>query len=587
MLNYITYNINYGGDSSRRWKKRSVVGYMLLLCPSLRSAEINMGKLSVVKSLYIGFGVLMSLMLLITAIAVVKVAVIDHTLSYVNDSIVVKQRAAIDFRGAVHDSAIAIRDAVIAPNDSDKRKHIATVSNLMSKYDRSSQVMERIWQTDRENITAEEDRLYDNIKMIAGKARQLTERTLSLVSSGQNMAAEQLLIESTADAYTQWLADINAFIDYQEADSQHQVSFVRSSTSSLLMIMIVAAVVSTLVGAFIGYTTIVRIKKTIGGELESALVMIRKFTNGDLTIRQNTKDQNSIVDSINKMAEQLSLTISNVSEQTAKLTESSHHLLSLSDDNSSFTSMQKDETQKGADGIASILSGISNVAAIADSAVKNSDVANEEAINGDNEVRKTIEYIHNLSNQIDNVSQIVVKLNTDSQEIGKVVQIIADIAEQTNLLALNAAIEAARAGEHGRGFAVVADEVRALAGRTKDSASGIINLIKSNQEHTQRAVDAMDMSREQTSLSVEQAQKAGESLLTIRNSVSQINEMNVEIARAAQDQTNILQEVNSNFSQITSMAEKAMNASHDMSELSAALSEQAKLLNRIISYFKI
>lgn len=545
-----------------------------------------MGKLSIVKSLYLGFGILMALMLLITLIAVVKVAFIDSNLSYVNDNVVVKQRVAIDFRGAVHDSAIATRDAVLAQDEQEARKYINTINQLMSVYDQSSQRMDSIWNTSQDTLTETEKQLYSKIQEIEQRARMSTEETLRFVNRGDTEGARKILINRTAQAYTDWLAAINAFINYQEAKSQSSISEVRSSTSSLLSIMLVAACLSVIVGAFIGYQVITRLKVAIGGSLENALSMIQQFTQGDLTIRVQTKYPNSILDSINKMAEQLSGTIGHISEQTSQLTSSAQHLSELSEDNSKFTSLQKDETQKGADGISNIISGISNVAAIAHSAVQTSKVANDETTNGDGEVQKTIDYIHNLSQQIDNVSEIIVKLNADSKEIGKVVQIIADIAEQTNLLALNAAIEAARAGEHGRGFAVVADEVRALAGRTKESANGIINLIKTNQEHTQRAVEAMDISREQTNLSVEQAKKAGESLQTIRNSVSQINDMNEQIAQAAQDQTNILQDVNTNFAQITSMAEKALSASHDMSELSAGLSEQAKSLDDITSSFK-
>ena len=233
------------------------------------------------------------------------------------------------------------------------------------------------------------------------------------------------------------------------------------------------------------------------------------------------------------------------------------------------------------------MAGVSNVASLADSALHSSDLAQQESQNGNNEVQTTIDYINNLAQQVDQVSEIIVKLNSDSKEIGKVVQIIAEIAEQTNLLALNAAIEAARAGEHGRGFAVVADEVRALAGRTKDSTNGIIDLIKSNQEHTKRAVEAMDISREQASLSVEQAQKAGTSLNIITKSVSDINTQNSEISSAAREQSGMLSGVSSSFSHINEMAEKNRDTSANMAELAQDLTNQAKHLEELIATFKV
>lgn len=542
--------------------------------------------MGIVHSLYVGFGVLMSLMVAMTAFTLIKVAVIDSTLSHINDNVALKQRSAIDFRGAVHDSAIAIRDAVIAPNEEYRNKQYQILEKLIQDYDRASTRMDKLFEA-KELVSSEDTRLYDNIKAIATKARALKIQTMDLLKQGNIQGARALLVEQTADAYTVWLKEINRFIDYQESISQNEVTEVRKSTSSLLLIMIIAAIVSLSVGLAIGYRVIAKLKATVGGSPEQAVINIKRFAQGDLTIREATTYKNSIVSSINTMADHLSSIIKNISDLTSDLTSSSAKLSNLAGDNSNLTSLQKAETQKGADGIANIIAGIDNVASQAGHAVSISDNANTETQNGDEEVKKTIEYINNLAMQVDQVSDVIQRLDADSKEISKVTQIIAEIAEQTNLLALNAAIEAARAGEHGRGFAVVADEVRALAGRTKESTNGIINLIKSNQEHTKRAVEAMAQSKEQASLSVEQAQKAGDSLAAIRESVAQINAMNVNIASAAHDQTSILQEVNANFTQITEMAEKTLEASNDMASLSAGLSSQATNLEQIVNSFKI
>ena len=546
-----------------------------------------MKNLGIIKSLYIGFSVLIALMLVITAIAVIKVSYIDSALTNINENFAVKQRQAINFRGAVHDSSIALRDVLLAPSASSRQTHINTINKLAQDYDKARTRMDQIFAADRAIHTDREHELYNAIKAIEQRTRASKDQVLDLVSQDNIEGAKQVVVNETAGLYVQWLADINAFIDYEEANSQHGVSYVRSSTSSLLYIMIAAAILSVIVGAVIGYGIIDRIKRIIGGNPETAIAVINQFARGDLTVRAETKYQDSILDDINKMAEQLSGVMRQVRDVTTNLSESSATLSDFTNDNNALTQRQQEETQRGGTSIETLMAGVSNVASLADSALHSSDLAQQESQNGNAEVQTTIDYINNLAQQVDQVSEIIVKLNTDSKEIGKVVQIIAEIAEQTNLLALNAAIEAARAGEHGRGFAVVADEVRALAGRTKDSTNGIIELIQSNQEHTGRAVEAMNISREQASLSVEQAQKAGTSLNLITKSVADINTQNSEISNAAREQNSMLSGVNVSFNQINEMAEKTRDTSANMAELAQDLTKEAQHLEDLIATFKV
>ena len=546
-----------------------------------------MKKLGIIKSLYVGFSVLISLMLVITVFAVIQISAIDASLANINENLAIKQRLAINLRGAVHDSSIALRDVLLAPNPDQRKIHIDTLSKLNQDYERTQGQLDQIFASASADHTEYEQELYNAIGDVQQRTRASQEQVVSLASHLRVSAAKQELVLTTAALYEEWLQGINSFIEYQEVTAQRSVTAVGEATAQLLYIMMGATLISLIVGVVVGLGIIDKIKRIIGGSPEKTIKVINQFARGDLTVRIKTKYPDSIADDINKMAEQLSSVMRKVRDVTSTLSQSSETLSDFTSNNNTLSQHQQEETQRGGTNIETLMAGVSNVAALADSARNSTDLAQKESQNGNEEVQTTIDYINNLAQQVDQVSEIIIKLSSDSKEIGKVVQIIAEIAEQTNLLALNAAIEAARAGEHGRGFAVVADEVRALAGRTKESTNGIIELIRSNQEHTRRAVEAMNISREQATLSVEQAQKAGTSLNIITKSVTDINAQNAEISQAAREQSSILSGVNTAFSHINEMAEQNRDTSANMADLAQDLTHQAKHLEGLIATFKV
>jgi methyl-accepting chemotaxis protein len=206
---------------------------------------------------------------------------------------------------------------------------------------------------------------------------------------------------------------------------------------------------------------------------------------------------------------------------------------------------------------------------------------------GQDRVLETVSSIEHMSSEVETTAQLVGELANQSRDIGKVLDVIRGLADQTNLLALNAAIEAARAGEAGRGFAVVADEVRALAHRTQESTREIEQMIMSIQSGTEQAVSSMDSSTTRAGSTLDVARRAGEALKEITRAISEINERNLVIASAAEEQAQVAREVDRNLVNIRDLSVQSSEGARDTTAASQELSRLAVELNTLVSHFKV
>jgi methyl-accepting chemotaxis protein len=202
-------------------------------------------------------------------------------------------------------------------------------------------------------------------------------------------------------------------------------------------------------------------------------------------------------------------------------------------------------------------------------------------------IDKVIHAIGELSGEVDEAARVIQQLEVESKNIGSVLDVIKSIAEQTNLLALNAAIEAARAGEQGRGFAVVADEVRTLAGRTQESTTEIEDMIGKLQAGTNNAVKVMASGKEMTQVGVEQAAAAGDALNVINAAVERISGMNTQIASASEEQSSVAEEINRSIVSINEVAEHSATGAQHTAQASDDLARLAEQLKGLVERFKV
>ncbi|EHQ53103.1 methyl-accepting chemotaxis sensory transducer [Ectothiorhodospira sp. PHS-1] len=350
---------------------------------------------------------------------------------------------------------------------------------------------------------------------------------------------------------------------------------VAEGMSSLLLRMVLTLVIVIalgMVGAVLFARSIVNPIRYVGATLRDIA-----DGEGDLTRRLKVTGRNELADlalAFNAFAERIHELVRQVSVATSQLASASEQLSTTSEETREQVRHQHSETDQVATAMNEMTATVQEVARNASEAAQAAQETQHETHAGSQVVKQTITSIEALAGEVENAAEVIGRLSTDSEEIGKVLDVIRGIAEQTNLLALNAAIEAARAGEQGRGFAVVADEVRTLASRTQSSTKEIQAMIERLQSGTSGAVKVMEQGRGKARESVSQAARAGQSLETINQAIAGINDMNAQIASAAEEQSAVAEEINRNVSNISHSVDQT---SRGAAQIASASDELARL----------
>ncbi|MCZ6526175.1 MAG: methyl-accepting chemotaxis protein, partial [Gammaproteobacteria bacterium] len=321
------------------------------------------------------------------------------------------------------------------------------------------------------------------------------------------------------------------------------------------------------------------------GDLSKDLVVDNLSSNIELTASHN--EIHKLTVSINEMVGQFRRLVGNIVDTTENVTGSIDTLKTGSEETQLGIQQQSSDTDQLASAITEMAASAQEVANNAMLTAEEVDKANALVSSGKNEVTNTIKISTHLAKELEESTKAIVKLETDSDAIGTVLDVIRDIADQTNLLALNAAIEAARAGEQGRGFAVVADEVRTLAKRSQDSTVEIQTIIATLQDGAVHAVEAVRTGYDMGKDSVIQANKAEQAFLSITDTVGNINEMSTQIASAADQQHKVAEEVNRHILSIRDIANRNEEHAIQTSNVIESLTSFSDQLQEEVLRFKI
>ncbi|KHA70508.1 chemotaxis protein [Pseudomonas chlororaphis] len=432
----------------------------------------------------------------------------------------------------------------------------------------------------------EERALYQTFATTLDNYLQAQNQMMELSRQDKLDEMRTLINTRIKDGTDQMGEQLNKLIAMNAADAKtasiQAGQYYDSAITGIIIVAVFAAVATVLLAWLL--------TRSIVTPLNRAVKAAQTIADGNLTkvIEVDGKDEPArLLEALAAMQSNLRKTIEQIAGSATQLGAAAEELSAVTEEASRGLQQQNNEIEQAATAVNEMTAAVEEVARNAVSTSEASNQSTHAAREGRDQVVKTVDAIQTMTHDVQNTAQMIEGLAAQGRDIGKVLDVIRAIAEQTNLLALNAAIEAARAGEAGRGFAVVADEVRALAHRTAQSTQEIEKMVAGIQNGTGEAVSSMQQSNQRTQTTLEMARAAGVALEQITQSIHQINERNLVIASASEEQAQVSREVDRNLVNIRDLATQSAAGANQTSAATHELSRLAVDLNAMVARFVI
>jgi len=534
------------------------------------------------KKLGIGFGMLIFLMIILCALFIVNSTMTNSMLTRLITVDEPKIKYANDMKDAIDSITRSVAVMPFAtPEIVEEEKNSILI--LRPKYKEAVEKLEKLLETQ------EEKDLLKRFKDAVTQGAEINNKIIQLVNEGKKQEAQVLYMNETRQTTMLLVEAANNIIRNQQKLLEEKVKRLVSYSNKLLIIILIVGAVSIIIGIFMSMKT----TKSIKAPVEKAAEQLELMSKGDFTfsISQNAINRGDELGVIARAMDALNTNLKNVFNEIItsvhSLTSSATQLSSIAEEMSrtaeSSSSRANSVATASEEMSQTVVDVAKNTASIAESAKRAVDTAQH----GNSIVEKSVSEVREIDETVNESAKFVKSLGERSVHIGEIVSVINDIADQTNLLALNAAIEAARAGEQGRGFAVVADEVRKLAERTAQATSEIEDMIKAIQNEVTKAVDIMDSATTKVQSGVELTTQAGDALKAIVKSSDELQLMVQQIASATEEMSATSEQISKEIVDIANASRDTTASSQETAQAAVGLSRIATKLDETVRFFRL
>lgn len=545
---------------------------------------MNFNNLNIAPRLALGFGVLLVFMLVITGMGIGGLNKLNEKLHAITDVNNAEIQTASDMRNSVSSIAIALRNLVLLTNDSEKQAEMESIKQQSQQYKDGKEYLTELFKLP--GTTEVETTLLAKIQEDEGAVLPLIEKAMELALANKNAEALKVLMEEVKPGQGKWLDEINEIVVTKQRINDEAAAEAAKTYTLARNVSLACSAVALL----LGFVAAFMIARSITRPIKQAVEVAEHIAAGDLTrqIEVKTSDEvGKLMHALEEMNNSLRSVILHARENSDKVTRAAAELSGSAGQVSASSQHQSEAASSMASAVEEMTVSINQIADHANDAHKTSVESSALAHKGGEVIHDTVSEMNLIAESVKESSLLVQALSQQSEQISEVVKMIKEVAEQTNLLALNAAIEAARAGEQGRGFAVVADEVRKLAERTAKSTLEISSMIEKTHGGIRGALHSLQAGVERVNAGVAKAGQAGDAVTKINSGAQMLVGTVNDISAALKEQSAASNEISRHVEKIAQMAEENHAAVDETAKTAHQLEKLATDLHETVGRFKV